>query len=67
MAATKDKHTVGDWWNGIKSEFLKIVWPDQETIYKQTLATIVISIITALIIVLCDMVIQHGVDFLVGL
>lgn len=67
MAATKDKHTVGDWWNGIKNEFMKIVWPDKETIYKQTLATIVISIITALIIVLCDMVIQYGVDFLVGL
>jgi preprotein translocase subunit SecE len=63
----KDKATIGDWWDGIKAEFGKIVWPTGQTIYRQTVATVVISVITALIIVFCDMVIQFGVDKLVSL
>ena len=67
MADAKNKHTIADWWDDIKTEFDKIVWPTQQTIYRQTLATVVVSIVTAFIIVFVDMLIQHGVDQLVGL
>ena len=67
MADAKNKRSVATWWDGVKTEFGKIVWPTQQTIYRQTLATVVISIITALIIVFVDMLIQNGVDVLVGL
>ncbi len=67
MADTNDKRSVASWWDGIKAEFGKIVWPTRETIYKQTVATAVISIIVSLIIVFIDMLIQNGVDVLVGI
>ena len=65
MADAKNKRSLSDWWDGVKTEYAKIVWPTQQTIYRQTLATVVVSVITALIIVFVDMLIQHGVDFLV--
>ena len=67
MADTDSKRSVATWWDGVKAEFGKIVWPTQDTIYRQTVATTVISIIVALIIVFVDMLIQNGVDFLVGM
>ncbi len=67
MADAKEKHGISDWWDDVKAEFYKIVWPTQQTIYRQTTATVVVSIVTAFIIVVIDMFIQHGVDLLVGL
>lgn len=67
MADAQNKHTISDWWEDVKAEFDKIVWPTQQTIYRQTLATVVVSVITAFIIVFVDMLIQHGVDQLVGM
>lgn len=67
MAENKDKITFSDRWNGLKAEFGKIVWPDGTTIYRQSLAVILVSIVVALIIVFFDMVIQYGVNFLTNL
>ena len=67
MADVQNKHTISDWWDDVKAEFDKIVWPTQQTIYRQTVATVVVSVITAFIIVFVDMLIQNGVDKLVGM
>jgi preprotein translocase subunit SecE len=61
------KVTFADRWNGLKAEFGKIVWPDGQTIYKQSVAVILATILIALLIVFFDMIIQYGVDFLVNL
>ena len=52
---------------GIKAEFRKIIWPDQKSVVRQTIAVIAVSVVTGLIIALLDWVIQYGVNFLVGL
>lgn len=39
---------------GVKSEFHKIVWPDKETVAKQSVAVIVITAILAIFIGLLD-------------
>ncbi len=67
MADSSKKTTLRDRWDGLVAEFHKIVWPDGQMISKQSIATIVVSVFVALIIVFFDMVIQYGVDFLVGL
>lgn len=53
--------------NGLKLEFSKIVWPTGETVYKKSLATLVVSIILGILIAVIDMLVQYGVDFLVNL
>lgn len=59
------KITMSERMAGLKSEFGKIVWPDKNKIGKQTVATIISSVVIALLIVIFDMLIQYGVDFLV--
>ena len=65
--AGKEKTTMSQRFAGLKSEFSKIVWPEPKTIGKQSAAVIVVSIVVGLIIVVLDLIIQYGVEFLVNL
>ena len=47
---------------GVKTEFGKIIWPDKESVAKQTATVVIITIILALIIVLLDAGIQTVLD-----
>ena len=67
MADNKEKTGIVGWWNGVKSEFDKIIWPTQDTITRQSVAVILSSVVIALIIVFFDMIITRGVDFIVNL
>ncbi|MDD6551846.1 MAG: preprotein translocase subunit SecE [Lachnospiraceae bacterium] len=67
-AKTKTKKkSFSEWWDGIKTEFGKIVWADRKTVGRQTTAVVIISVILGLLIVFFDMVIQYGVDKLIKL
>lgn len=54
-------------WKGIKSEFKKITWPDKESLLKQSVAVVCISIVVGAIIAVLDFVIQYGVNILTSL
>lgn len=56
----------GSWFKGLKAEFHKISWTDRKSLVKQTIAVSVISVILGLIIALVDMVVQYGINFLIG-
>ena len=34
-------------WNGVKAEFRKITWPDKDSLLKQSIAVVVISVVVA--------------------
>ena len=61
-----EKAPKTSWFAGVKAEFAKIVWPEQKSVVRQTIAVIAVSVVTGLIIALLDWVIQYGVNFLVG-
>ena len=62
-----EKTPKTSWFEGVKAEFRKIIWPDQKSVVRQTIAVIVTSVIVGLIIALLDWAIQYGVNFLIGL
>ena len=62
-----EKAPKTSWFTGVKAEFSKIVWPEQKSVVRQTIAVVAVSVVTGLIIALLDWAIQHGVNFLVGL
>ena len=66
-AKEKKKRSIGAWWSGIRSEWSKIVWPDRKKVGRQTVATIIVSAVIAILIVFFDMVIRYGVDRLMTL
>lgn len=61
-ANTQEKAPKKSWFKGIKAEFKKIVWPDKESLAKQSAAVIVISVILGVIIAILDLGIKYGID-----
>lgn len=55
------------WFKGMKAEFKKIVWPDQKSLTKQTIAVVSTSVALALIIKILDMIMTFGIDILATL
>ena len=47
---------------GLKAEFRRIIWPDKETIVKETTAVVVATVILGVIIALLDLLIKTGLD-----
>ena len=62
-----DKAPKTSWFSGLKAEFAKIIWPDKQSLVRQTTAVVAVSVVLGLIIALLDYIIQYGVDFLIGL
>ena len=58
---------VVTFWNGVKAEFKKITWPDKDSLLKQSIAVVVISVVIGAIITILDFALQYGVDFLTTL
>lgn len=65
--AEKEKAPKRSFWKGVKSEFLKITWPDREAMVKQTTMVVVASVALGIIIAILDFFLQFGVDFITSL
>ncbi|MDW2798664.1 preprotein translocase subunit SecE [Clostridium boliviensis] len=50
--------------NGLKAEFSKIVWPDKDTITKETIAVMSSAVALGLITALLDLIIKFGLSFI---
>ena len=46
----------------LKAEFKRIIWPDKDTVVKETTAVVVVTVILGVIIALLDFVIKTGLD-----
>ncbi len=58
---------ITKFWNGVKTEFKKITWPNKDDLIKQSIAVVVISVVIGAIITILDFGLQYGVDFLTTL
>jgi len=62
-----EKSSKKSWFDGLKAEFKKIIWPDQKSLVKQTGAVVAVSIVLGIMIAIMDFIFQHGVDILVNI
>ena len=65
-SARTDKKAVS-FFDGVKAEFKKISWPDKDSLLKQSVAVVVISLVVGAIITVLDFGLQYGVDFITTL
>lgn len=61
-----EKAPKKSWFKGLKSEFKKVIWPDQKTLAAETTAVVAVSIAVGIIIAVLDFIIQYGLKFLIG-
>ena len=50
---------------GLQAEFKKVIWPDKNTLTKQTTAVVAVSVILGALIAVIDAALKYGIDFLV--
>ena len=64
-ANTIEKAPKKSWFKGLKAEFKKIIWPDKESLAKQSVAVIIVTVIIGVIVSILDSVIKFGIDLLI--
>lgn len=65
---TKAKESkVISFFKGVKAEFKKIIWPDRDTLIKQLVAVLVVTVIVGALIALIDFGFQNLIDLLTTL
>lgn len=67
MGDSADKQARPSFFKGLKAEFKKIVWPDRQKTFKQSVAVVAISVVIGVIIALIDYVVKYGVNFLTSI
>lgn len=60
-----EKAPKKDFIKGLKSEFSKIIWPDGETLKKQSIVVIISTILLGIVISVLDLVIKFGLNILI--
>lgn len=54
------------WFQGLKAEFGKIVWPTRASLGRQSVVVVVVAVILGFIIAGIDYLIQNGMSFIIG-
>ncbi len=63
--AVKTKKQKKSWFKGLKAESSKIIWPDQKSLTKETIAVLVVSVLLGVIISVVDLIVRFGIEFIV--
>ena len=62
--STAGQSKLGLFWKGVKAEFKKIIWPDRETLIKQLIAVLCVTVVTGILIAIIDFGAQNLIDLL---
>lgn len=66
MGKNEETALKRSWFQELKGEFKKIVWPDKKSLGRQSVAVIVIAIILGCLIAGIDWLLQIGMSFIIG-
>lgn len=66
MGKNEETTLKRSWFQELKGEFRKIVWPDKKSLRRQSVAVIIIAIILGCLIAGIDWLLQIGMSFIIG-
>ena len=61
----KAKKQKKNWFKGLKAEFSKIIWPDRQSLTKETVAVLAVSVLLGVMIAVVDLIVRFGIEFIV--
>lgn len=67
MGDKKEKTQKVSFFKGLQAEFKKVIWPNKETLAKQTTAVVTVSVIVGLLITVIDVLMQDGIRWIINL
>lgn len=62
---SSEKAQKKSWFQGLQSEFRKIIWTDRDTLIKQTVVVVVVTVVLGAIVSVMDAGILEGINLLV--
>ncbi len=62
---SSEKTQKKSWFQGLQSEFRKIIWTDRNTLIKQTVVVIIVTIVLGTMVSVMDAAILEGINLLV--
>ena len=63
---SNEKAPKKDFIKGLKAEFSKIIWPDKDTLTKETVVVVVSTVILGIVIAALDLIIKFGLNIVLG-
>ncbi len=64
MADKANTEKKQSFFKGLKAEFKKIIWPEKDSLIREVVAVVVVSVVLCLVIAVLDSVISTGIGFL---
>ena len=64
-AGAEKKSPKQSFWKGLKAEYSKIVWPDKDTVTKQTIVVLAVSFVLGVLIGVLDMIFKFGINLII--
>ena len=61
----KAKKQKTNWFKGLEAEFSKIIWPDRQSLTKETVAVLAVSVLLGVIIAVVDLIVRFGIEVIV--
>ena len=63
---SNEKAPKKDFIKGLKAEFNKIIWPDKDTLTKQSVVVVIATIVLGIVIAVLDLIIKFGLNIVIG-
>lgn len=63
---SNEKAPKKDFIKGLKAEFNKIIWPDKDTLTKQSVVVVITTIVLGIVIAVLDLIIKFGLNIVIG-
>lgn len=64
MGDSAEKQERVGFFQGVKAEFKKIIWPDKHSSLRQAIAVVIVSVVLGCIISLLDFCFTYGFNYL---
>ena len=61
-----EKSTKPAFWDGVKAEFKKIIWPSRDSLTKKTAAVVASTVVLSVIISVVDLLVKFGLGFILS-
>ena len=55
-----------DFIKGLKAEFNKIIWPDKDSLRKQSVVVMIVTVLMGITIAVLDLIIKYGLNIIIG-
>ena len=67
MGETAGKEKVKkNFFKGLKAEFNKIIWPDKDSLRKQSVVVMIVTVLMGITIAVLDLIIKYGLNIIIG-